>query len=139
MAAPQVQLHRYGVFRRSDGTCAHFGSIAWAGSPALPIPQTGASPKGAAEDFYIVSMDDDVDHWLRLAAEDITPQGAVEHLRHAGGAPHPEHAHLHLGGTFTWDAAAHPHVQEIHRHVAAHPLGDLIAHAHGPTFTGHIT
>lgn len=132
-------MHRYGVFRRGDGTAAHYGSLAWVGSPTLPTPSPVSSPKGTADDFYIVSMDDAPNHWLRLVAEDIAPGGSVETLRHSGGRPHPDHSHLYLGGTFAWSSGPSAAVQEAHRGLAALSLGDLIARAHGPIYEGHLT
>lgn len=141
MAAQQIQLHRYLVVRYSDGTAAHGGALCWYGSPELPVPPPMGSAKGSPDDFYIVGMDDAIDHWLRFLAEDfyeahldptLRSHGRTDGLRHSGGVPHPDHAHLYLGGTFSWDHAPHPLVQQTHAHLAALDPLVLIQHFHGP-------
>jgi hypothetical protein len=116
-------IHRTGLFRL-DGTGFSCSTVMQPmGGPVIPPPAAayaGAGPVAGGTgpnhtpNVYVVPLDDQPEHWLRLMGEArlVMPGvGDPSRARHSGGVRHPDHAHVRLGGSISWAGPPHPHVR----------------------------
>lgn len=133
-----MYVHRTAIFT-PDGVARYAGVKCWSDPGGRPVPQDFSNE--THPQTYTLSLEDDLDHWFRLWAEIVThfhadpavaQHGDPTRLRHVGGAAHPTHAHIRVGGVLQWGTPAHPVVAHLAAQHQARPPQDFYAFHAGP-------